>query len=42
MKVIITESQYNFLIDFINEVISNPMIFKLQHGENGFEQYLKK
>lgn len=24
------------------EVIANPMIFKLQHGENGFEQYLKK
>ena len=24
------------------EVISNPMIYKLQHGENGFEQYLKK
>ena len=24
------------------EVIVNPMIFKLQHGENGFEQYLKK
>lgn len=24
------------------EVIDNPMIFKLQRGENGFEQYLKK
>lgn len=24
------------------EVVGNPIIFKLQHGENGFEQYLKK
>lgn len=24
------------------EVIDNPMIFKLQRGDNGFEQYLKK